>query len=283
MDKIGFIGIGVMGNSMVKNLLKAEYSVNVFTRTKSKADEVVELGANWCGSIKECISDVDVVITIVGYPKDVEEVYFGEKGIIENVEAGTYIIDMTTTAPTLAQQIYTTALPKGIYALDAPVSGGDIGAKNATLTIMVGGDKEAFDRCLPIFKAMGTTIEYQGRAGNGQHTKMANQIAIAGSLVGTCEAIAYAKEMNLDLDSVLKSISGGSAGSWQLQNLGPKMLAEDLEPGFFLKHFVKDLSLAHDGVNELDFSMLSDVLRKCKQLETDGYADKGTQSLIKYY
>lgn len=202
MKKIGFIGIGVMGKSMVKNLVKKGFELKIYSRTKEKARELIESGVEWCDTIKECVKDQDVVITMVGFPKDVREVYFGDQGIIENVTEGTYLIDMTTTSPQLSMEIYAKAKDKGCYALDAPVSGGDIGAQKGTLSIMVGGDKEAFESCHCILEAMGTTIIYEGKAGFGQHTKMSNQIAVAAGIAGTCESIAYAKKVGLSLSTM---------------------------------------------------------------------------------
>ena len=190
--KIGFIGVGVMGKSMVRNLMKNGFNVSIYTRTKIKAEDVISEGAIWCDDIKDCVKDKDAIITIVGYPKDVEEVYFGEDGILNNAKEGAYLIDMTTTSPKLSIKIYEEAKKKNLYSLDAPVSGGDVGAKNATLSIMVGGDKESFEKCMPVFDALGNTIIYEGKAGSGQHTKMANQIAIGGAIAGVCEAVAYA-------------------------------------------------------------------------------------------
>ena len=231
--RIGFIGVGVMGNGMVKNLLSHGYAVNAYTRTRAKALEALDAGAEWRESAADCVRDADAVITMVGFPPDVEEVYFGEKGILANARPGTLVIDMTTTSPRLSQRIYTEAADKGLPALDAPVSGGDTGARAGTLAIMVGGDREAFERAVPIFEAMGKSIRYMGAAGSGQHTKMANQIAIAGTLAGVCEAIAYARAAGLDVDEVISTISGGAASSWQLANNGPKSAHGDFAPGFF--------------------------------------------------
>ena len=188
MKRVGFIGVGIMGKSMVRNLMKAGYEVSIYTRTKSKVEDVIGEGAGWCDSVAECARGRDVVITIVGYPKDVEEVYFGEKGILANADKGAYVIDMTTTSPRLAVRIYEEASKVGLHAIDAPVTGGDSGAKAGTLTILAGGEKKDFDACIPVFEAMGKNINYEGKAGNGQHTKMCNQIAIAGALAGACEA-----------------------------------------------------------------------------------------------
>lgn len=285
MKSIGFIGIGVMGKHMVRNLMKNGYEVSIYSRTKSKAKEVIEEGALWCDDIKTCVKNKDVVITIVGYPKDVEEVYFGGNGIIENSNKGTILIDMTTTSPKLSERIYEEGMKKGLLALDAPVSGGDIGAKNGTLSIMVGGDEEVFAKVLDVFKAMGTNIIYEGKAGAGQHTKMANQIAIAGTIAGTCEAIAYGRANGLDTRKMLDSISEGAAGSWQLKNNGKNILDENLDPGFYIKHFIKDMKIANDEAEgrKLSLDILKDVLRIYEDLEKESMGDFGTQALIKYY
>ncbi len=285
MKKIGFIGVGIMGKSMVRNLRKAGYEVSIYTRTKAKVEDVIAEGAIWCDTVAECAKGRDAVITIVGYPKDVEEVYFGETGIIANADRGTYLIDMTTTSPKLAVQIYEEAQKAGMYAVDAPVTGGDTGAKAGTLTILAGGDRAAFDACLPVFEAMGKNINYEGKAGNGQHTKMCNQIAIAGALAGACEAMVYAKKVGLDVDVMLKSISTGAAGSAQMNNVASKALDDNFQPGFFLKHFIKDMSLADEearGVST-ELTVLEDVLSMCRELEAEGMGDLGTQALIKYY
>lgn len=285
MKKIGFVGTGVMGRSMVLNLIKHGYELSVYNRTKSKADACIAAGAKWCDTVAECAKDKDVVITIVGFPKDVEEVYFGENGILNEAKKGAYVIDMTTTSPMLSEKIYKAAAEKGIYALDAPVSGGDTGAKNGTLAIMVGGDKAAFDECMPVFEAMGTNIRYEGKAGNGQHVKMANQIAIAGAVSGVAEAVRYAMAMGVDVDTMLDTISNGAAGSWQMSNNGPKMAKEDYAPGFYIKHFIKDMKIAIECADAKGVTL--DVLKKvCDeyvQLENDGKGDLGTQAIIEYY
>ena len=283
--RIGFIGVGVMGNGMVKNLLSHGYEVSAYTRTRAKALEALEAGAEWRESAADCVRDADAVITMVGFPPDVEEVYFGEKGILASARPGTLVIDMTTTSPRLAQRIYTEAADRGLSALDAPVSGGDTGARAGTLAIMVGGDREAFERAMPIFEAMGKSIRYMGPAGSGQHTKMANQIAIAGTLAGACEAVAYARAVGLDVDEMLSAISGGAAGSWQLSNNGPKSAHGDFAPGFFIKHFIKDMTLADGEARERDLPMpvLEKVLAMFRALEAQGYGDEGTQALIRAY
>ena len=285
MKKIGFIGVGIMGKSMVRNLRKAGYEVAIYTRTKAKAEDVIAEGAVWCDTAAECAKGRDVVITIVGYPKDVEEVYFGDNGIIANADPGTYVIDMTTTSPRLAVRIWEEAEKAGLHAVDAPVTGGDTGAKAGTLTILAGGKKEDFDACVPVFEAMGKNINYEGKAGNGQHTKMCNQIAIAGALAGACEAMVYAKNTGLDVDTMLKSISTGAAGSAQMNNVAPKAAKDDYAPGFFLKHFIKDMGIADEEALAVDtrLGVLEDVLGMAKKLESEGMGDLGTQALIKYY
>ncbi|MBY0756752.1 NAD(P)-dependent oxidoreductase [Clostridium sardiniense] len=285
MKKIGFIGVGVMGKSMVRNLVKNGFDVSIYTRTKSKVLDLIEEGITWCNDVKSCAKDKDVVITIVGYPKDVEEVYFREDGIIENTKEGTYLIDMTTTSPKLSIRIYDEAKKRNIFALDAPVSGGDVGAKNATLSVMVGGDRDAFEECLDVFKSLGTNIIYEGEAGSGQHTKMANQIALGGAIAGVCEAITYSKKVGLDVDKMLDSISKGAAGSWQMSNMAPRMLKGDFDPGFFIKHYIKDMKIADDEAKDvnLELDILEDVLKMYEKLQDEGMGDLGTQALIKYY
>ena len=285
MKKIGFIGIGIMGQSMVRNLMKAGYEVAVYNRTKSKAAAVVAEGALWCDSAAQCAAGRDAVITIVGYPKDVEEVYFGEGGVIAHADPGTCLIDMTTTSPKLAVRIYENGKKKGLPVLDAPVTGGDAGAKAGTLTILVGGDQETFEKCRPLFEAMGKNIYYEGKAGNGQHTNMCNQLAIAGALSGACEALAYAKAVGMDPAHMLESISTGAAGSAQLSNVASRILKDDYAPGFFIKHFIKDMKLAdEEAVNAgAHLGVLEYVLNMYQELETEGCGDLGTQALIKYY
>ena len=285
MKTIGFIGVGVMGKSMVRNLMKKGYEVSIYTRTKEKVLDVINEGAKWCDDVKSCANNRDVIITIVGYPKDVEEVYFGENGILENAKKESCIIDMTTTSPKLSIKIYNEAKKREIYALDAPVSGGDVGAKNATLSIMVGGDLEVFEKHKDVLSALGTNIIYEGKVGNGQHTKMANQIALAGAIAGVCEAITYAKGVGLDVQTMLDSISEGAAGSWQMKNMAPRMLKGDFDPGFYIKHFIKDMNLAIEEStdNSINLGVLNEVLKMYKTLDNDNLGDLGTQGLIKYY
>lgn len=285
MKKIGFIGVGIMGKSMVRNLMKAGFELHIYARTKSKVEDVIAEGAVFHESIGACVKDCDAVITIVGFPQDVEEVYFDAGNIIDSAKAGAYLIDMTTTSPQLAEKIYKVGKEKGFHVLDAPVTGGDTGAKAGTLSILVGGDKADYEACMPLFEAMGTNINYQGNAGAGQHCKLANQILIAGALSGVCEALAYVKAKGLDADTVLKSLSSGAAGSAQLTNLGPKIVKEDYAPGFFMKHFIKDMKLAliESNMSGLDLGILSQALANCEELEAEGLGDLGTQALAKYY
>lgn len=285
MNKIGFIGVGIMGKSMVRNLMKAGFELHIYARNKEKVEDVISEGANFHESIRDCVKDCEAVITIVGFPKDVEEVYFEEGNILDSAESGAYLIDMTTTSPMLAEKIYKEGTEKGYHVLDAPVTGGDTGAKAGTLSILVGGLKEDFEKCMPLFQAMGTNINYQGNAGCGQHAKLANQIMIAGTLSGVCEALTYAKAKGLDPQVFLDSVSTGAAGSKQLDIFGPKILAGDYEPGFFLKHFVKDMKLALTEANmsELSLEVLSLVLANYEELEAAGYGNLGTQALMKYY
>ncbi|MBW3495469.1 NAD(P)-dependent oxidoreductase [Bacillus sp. FDAARGOS_1420] len=282
---IGFIGIGVMGKSMVHHLMQGGHKVYVYNRTKEKADSLVQEGATWCDTPKALVKQVDVVMTMVGYPHDVEEVYFGVGGILEHANEGTIAIDFTTSTPTLAKRINEVAKSKNIYTLDAPVSGGDIGAKEARLAIMVGGENRIYDICLPLFEKLGTNIQLQGPAGSGQHTKMCNQIAIASNMIGVCEAVAYAKKAGLNADKVLESISTGAAGSWSLSNLAPRMLKGDFEPGFYVKHFMKDMKIALDEAEKLQLPVPGLTLAKelYEELIADGKENSGTQVLYKKY
>lgn len=281
MKKIAFIGVGVMGKFMVSNLLKNGFEVSIYARNKAKVEDSIKEGAIFCETIKECVQNKDAIITIVGYPKDVEEVYLSQEGIINSASQNSYLIDMTTTTPTLSVKIHKEAKKKNLKALDAPVSGGDIGAKNATLSIMVGGEKEDFEACKKLFEAMGKTIVYAGNAGSGQHTKMANQIAIAGVMAGVSEAIAYGKKMGLDIPTMLASISNGAAQSFHLTNNAPKMYKREFEPGFYIKHMVKDLKIANEEMPNL--KVLKDVLEIYETLEKNGDGDLGTQAICKYY
>jgi 3-hydroxyisobutyrate dehydrogenase and related beta-hydroxyacid dehydrogenases len=281
---IGFIGTGVMGKGMIRNLMKAGFTLQVFNRTKSKADELVDEGAAWKDSPAAAAEGADVVITMVGYPKDVASVYF-DNGILDHAAKGAYLIDMTTSSPQLAEKISAAAAEKGLHALDAPVSGGDVGAKNGTLSIMIGGEKEDADALAPVFKAMGQKIVYQGKAGSGQHTKMANQIAIASNMIGVAEALAYAQHAGLDTDRVMESIATGAAGSWSLSNLGPRMLKGDFEPGFYIKHLIKDERIALESAKAMGLETPGLALSKkiYDELAEAGEENSGTQAIYKKY
>ncbi|WP_341202094.1 NAD(P)-dependent oxidoreductase [Planomicrobium okeanokoites] len=283
--KVGFIGTGVMGNSLVKHLLDEGHEVSVYTRTASKAQNLVEAGAEWQESPKMVAMDAEVIFTMVGYPSDVEEIYFGEEGIINNAKEGTVLVDMTTSKPELAREIFKAALQKGLSALDAPVSGGDIGARNGLLSIMVGGEESSFKQVQPLLDLFGGNIVYQGPAGSGQHTKMCNQIIIASNMMGVSESLIYALKAGLDPETVLLSISSGAAGSWSLSNLAPKMISRNFEPGFYIKHFIKDMKIALEEADlmGLDLPALRLSLRLFENLAEKGYQDKGTQALIVQY
>lgn len=282
---IGFIGTGVMGKSMAGHLLKEGYPVLVNTRTKEKAAELIEAGAVWKETISDLASSSDYILTMVGYPSDVEEIYLSETGILNSAKEGTYVIDMTTSKPSLAKEIFELAKQRHIFALDAPVSGGDIGAKEARLSIMAGGDQAAFEKCMPIFSVIGQNIVYQGEAGSGQHTKMCNQIVIAAGMIGVSEAIAYAEHAGLDPENVLKSISAGAAGSWSLSNLAPRMLKGDFEPGFYVKHFLKDMGIAIEEASHMKMETpgLSLAHSLYEELLEKGEGDSGTQALYKLW
>lgn len=278
---VGFIGTGVMGKSMARNLMQAGYGMSVYTRTKSKADELIEEGARWEGTVADLASSSDVIISMVGFPGDVKEVYFGEDGILNNASPGAYVVDMTTSSPLIAEDIHEQAQASGLYALDAPVSGGDIGAQNASLTIMVGGDEDDFNALYALFSKIGENIVLQGPAGAGQHTKMSNQITIASNMVGVCEAMVYAKKAGLDPENVLKSITSGSAGSWSLSYLAPKMLKHDFDPGFYVKHLIKDMGIALESAKEMDVTLpgLELAERLYQKLAERGHENDGTQAL----
>jgi len=282
---IGFVGTGVMGSSMAKNLLNKGYRVVVYNRTKQKAEELLSLGAKWADTPKEVAEKAAIIITIVGYPSDVEEVYLGEDGILSNAKEGSYTIDMTTSTPSLAKRLFEEGKKRGIYVMDAPVSGGDIGAREGKLSIMVGGEEMSFKELIPVFEILGTNIVYQGEAGAGQHTKMCNQIAIASNMIGVCEAIVYAQKAGLNPDTVLKSISTGAAGSFSLSNLAPRMIKGDFEPGFYIKHFIKDMRIALEeaklmGMDTPGLELAENLYSRLAKL---GEEESGTQALYKYY
>ncbi|WP_173918711.1 NAD(P)-dependent oxidoreductase [Halobacillus sp. Marseille-Q1614] len=285
MKKIGFIGTGVMGKSMAMRLMEAGYPLHIFTRTKEKAEELITAGASWHNEITDVAANSDIVITMVGYPSDVEEVYFGESGLLNHINPQTLLIDMTTSSPELAAKIAKEAKSKQADAIDAPVSGGDIGARKGTLSIMAGGEEAAFQEAQPLFNEMGSQTVLQGPAGAGQYTKMCNQIAIASTMIGVTEALVYAEKAGLHPDTVLKSISGGAAGSWSLSNLTPRVIKRDFSPGFFIKHFIKDMKIALDSAEKLDLDLPGLKLAKnmYEQIAEGGENNSGTQALYKYY
>jgi 3-hydroxyisobutyrate dehydrogenase len=282
---VAFIGTGVMGASMAGHLLDAGYRLVVFNRTRARADALIERGAVWAETAGRAASGADVVITMVGYPEDVEAIYFGPDGIIANATAHALLIDMTTSSPALAERIAAASAAKGIHALDAPVSGGDVGARNATLTIMVGGDEDSFQAVEPLLGIMGANVVLQGGPGAGQHTKMANQVAIAGSMLATVESLAYAQAAGLDTRRVLLSIGAGSAASWSLANLAPRILDGNFAPGFYVKHFIKDMRIALAAAAELNLDLpgLSTAKSLYDVLEAGGGGNLGTQALWLLY
>jgi len=282
---VGFIGLGVMGKSMAGHILNGGYPLYVYTRTKEKAAELLEKGAVWAATPKEIAQQAEYVFTIIGTPNDVEEVYLGDNGLITNGKENTYFIDMTTSSPTLAQRLYEEGKKKGIHVLDAPVSGGDIGAKEARLAIMVGGDQQDFDTVLPLFQLMGKNIAYFGKAGSGQHTKMANQIAIAPTMIGVCESLIYAKKAGLNVQKVVDLISTGAAASFSLSSYAPRILKEDYSPGFFIKHFIKDMTIALNEAEKMNLDLPGLTLAKqmYEKLAEMGEENSGTQALYKYW
>ncbi|WP_078578874.1 NAD(P)-dependent oxidoreductase [Salipaludibacillus agaradhaerens] len=283
--RIGFIGTGVMGKSMIRHLMKGGYDLYIYNRTKEKARELINKGAHWCETPGELAESAPIIFTIVGYPSDVEELYLGKDGLLNRASRGTTLVDMTTSKPALAQRLYEEASKREMHMMDAPVSGGDVGAKQGTLAIMVGGEKDVFDTLLPLFRLFGENIQLQGRAGAGQYTKMANQIAVAGTMLGVSEALAYAKTSGLDQDNVLKSIQTGAARSFALSELAPRMVKGDFEPGFYIKHFIKDMRIAIESAEELGLKMpgLSLAKELYEKLAETGQENAGTQALYTYY
>lgn len=278
-----WIGTGVMGQWMAGHLLDAGHELHVSTRTREKAEPLLKRGASWVDRPADAAPAADVICSMVGYPSDVEAVLLGDEGVVSAAKPGALLIDFTTSSPDLAVRIAAEAKEAGSDSLDAPVSGGDVGAKNAALSIMVGGSREAFDRGLPILETVGKTIVYQGGPGSGQHTKMANQILIASNMIGVCEGMLYAQKAGLDTDTVLQSVTSGAAGSWALQNLAPRFLKGDLEPGFFIEHFVKDMGIALEESKRMGLQMpgLTLAHELYTRLVDQGYGRNGTQALIK--
>lgn len=285
IQTIAFIGVGIMGKPMVRNLMKAGFSLHIFARHKEKVEDVIAEGAAFYPSIKECVQGCDAVITMVGFPKDVEEVYYGKNNIFDSAEPGAYLIDCTTSSPSLAVRLHEDGSKKGFHVLDVPVTGGESGAIKGILSMLVGGDKEDYKACMPIFQAVGTNINYQGKAGNGQHAKMANQILVAGALSGVCEALAYGKARGMDLQVLFDSLSTGAGGSAQFSALGPKILAGNYQPGFFIKHIIKDLKLALQEADTLGLKldMVPEVLADFEDLAAKGHENEESQALIKHY
>jgi 3-hydroxyisobutyrate dehydrogenase len=284
--KLGFIGTGVMGTGIINNFLKAGHEVVVFNRTKAHAQPVLDNGATWADSPKEIAEQVELAFTMVGYPADVEEQYYGENGLFAGSHAGQIFVDMTTSTPTLAEQLSADGAKQGVAVLDAPVSGGDVGAKTGTLTIMAGGDQVAYDQVLPIFEQISKRAQRFGAAGRGQHTKMANQIMIAATMLGMAETMVYAKAADLDVAAVLDTLSAGGAQNWSLDNYGPRVLKNDYAPGFFAKHLLKDLRIALDEAAKMNLDLPATKLAEklYTKLSADlDMGDKGTQALVKLW
>lgn len=253
--RIGWIGTGVMGASMCGHLMEAGYAATVYSRTMSKAEQLIQNGATWADSPRAVAESSDVIFSIVGFPSDVRSVILGEDGVLAGAAAGSVIVDMTTSQPSLAEEIYEQAAGQGVSSIDAPVSGGDVGARNAALSIMIGGDEQTVEALQPLWSAMGKTIVYQGKAGCGQHTKMVNQTLIATGMIGVCEALLYGHKAGLDLETVMKSVSSGAAGSWSLSNLGPRIIDNNFDPGFFVEHFIKDMGIVLEESRRMGLSM----------------------------
>ena len=280
--RIGWIGTGVMGRWMCQHLMTKGYKATVYNRSRDKAAPLLYAGAAWAATPRKVAEQSDVVFAIVGFPKDVREVFLGADGALAGSKAGTVLVDMTTSEPSLAREIYDAAKDKGVVSVDAPVSGGDVGAKNAALSIMVGGDADAIEAVRPLLECMGKTIIHQGGAGAGQHTKMVNQILIASNMVGVCEALLYGHKAGLDLKTVLQSVGVGGAGSWSLNNLGPRIIDRNFEPGFFVEHFIKDMGIALDEAKKMNLSLPGLALANQLYLavQAQGWGRKGTHALM---
>jgi 3-hydroxyisobutyrate dehydrogenase len=280
--RVGWIGTGVMGLSMCRHIMDRGYSTIVFNRSRDKALPLIDKGAAWAGSPRETADKSDIVFTMVGFPEDVREVYFGNEGILEGVRPGVVIVDMTTTEPGLAEKIYKVAKPRGAFAVDAPVSGGDVGARNAALSIMTGGDREVLLAIHSLLETMGKNIVYQGPAGSGQHAKMCNQIVIAGTMIGVCESLIYGFKAGLDLPTMLSSIQGGAARCWALDNLAPRILRRDFDPGFFVDHFIKDMGIALKESARMGLCLpgLALVHQLYLAVKAQGHGKDGTQALV---
>jgi len=280
--RIGWVGTGVMGSSLCGHLVDKGFEVTVSTRTPSKAQPLLDKGARWSDSPAQVAAQANVVFTMVGFPRDVREIYFGKAGLLTEVQPSTVLVDMTTSEPSLAVEIYEAARAKGAYAVDAPVSGGDVGARHGTLSIMVGGDFGVVEALRPLFEVMGKTTVHQGGAGSGQHTKLCNQITIAGTLVGVCESLLYGYKAGLDLETMLQSIRGGAASCWTLDNLAPRILKRNFDPGFFVDHFVKDMGMALDEAKRMGLILpgLALVQQLYLAVQAHGHGKAGTHALM---
>ena len=281
-QKAGWIGTGVMGMPMCGHLLSAGYAVSVTSRTRSKADALIEQGASWCETPAEVAAQTGIVFTTVGRPEEVREVYFGDQGVFAGLQAGAIVVDMGTTPPSLTREIAARAASLGAHAVDAPVSGGDIGARNASLSVMAGGEEGIVDSIRPLFDCMASTVAWMGEAGNGQHTKMANQLAVAGTMIGVCEALVYAARAGVELEKLVAVISKGAAGCWTLDNLAPRIIRGDDAPGFMVDHFVKDLGIALSECEQMGIKLpgLELANQLYRQLQAIGHGESGTQALI---
>ena len=279
--KIGWIGTGVMGASMCGHLMDQGFEATVYTRSKEKAQGLLDKGAQWVDSPKAVAENSDVIFAIVGFPADVRAVFLGEDGALAGSKEGNILVDMTTSEPSLAVEIYNAAKTQGVQSVDAPVSGGDVGAKNGTLSIMIGGDQDVVDALQPMWDAMGQTIVHQGDAGAGQHTKMVNQTLIATNMIGVCEALLYGYKAGLDLPTVMQSVASGAAGSWSLSNLGPRIIDKNFDPGFFVEHFIKDMGIAIDEANKMGLCLPGLALSKqlYEGLKSQGHGRDGTHAL----
>jgi 3-hydroxyisobutyrate dehydrogenase len=280
--RIGWIGTGVMGHSMCGHLIAAGYPTTVYSRTRGKAEALIGAGATWADSPRDVAAVADVVLTMVGFPQDVREVYLSERGLLNGARSGTLFVDMTTTEPTLAREIHERAVAIGCNAVDGPVSGGDVGARNQTLSIMVGGDADAVARAMPLFQILGKNIVHQGGPGAGQHTKMCNQIVIAGTMIGVCESLVYAYRAGLSPESMLQSIRSGAAGCWTLENLAPRVLNGNFEPGFIAEHFIKDMGIALSEAQRMRLVLpgLALVHQLYLAVQAQGHGRRGTQALV---
>ena len=280
--RIAFLGTGVMGASMAGHLLEAGHELTIHTRTRSRAQGLLDRGANWAETPAEAAHGCEAVISIVGLPADVESVYLGPEGVLAAPKPPALLIDMTTSTPSLARRIHQEASAKGLDSIDAPVSGGDVGARNGTLSIMVGGEADSISAAMPLFEAMGRSIVHQGGPGAGQHTKMVNQILIASMMIGASEGLLYAERAGLDGAKVIESVGGGAAGSWTINTLGPRMLQRDFEPGFYVEHFLKDLSIALQEAQDMGLELpgLAQAHALYARLQADGLGRKGTQVLL---